>query len=532
MDARPVLRVVVADDHPPIRERLRFLLEAEADIAVVGVAKDGAEAMRVALDLDPDVVLVDNDMPVLSGLDVVRFLRQERPAMRVVLYTADADVCDDAIAAGAAACVAKGEPTDGLIATLRRAGLGGYAAGAPSRMADIDGRSAVSAADLRGAIADGALSVALQPLVELRTGRLSRLEALARWSHPSAGMVSPTRFIALAEANALITPLTLFVVERASRQLRDMRARRPTMRVNFNLSPLSLRDPDFEGALLGALARADCPPAAVSVEITETMLMHEPAAAARMLARFRELGMRVEVDDFGTGFSSLGQLIDLPLDAVKIDRRFVRTMTRDHKNEAIVRAIVALAHDLALETVAEGIEDRETFELLHAIGCDTAQGYYVGVPVAAAAIPAWIESWEHWIVTRTDERVRRASASDVGATEILVVDDEPPIVEVIRGVLEHEGFRVTTAANGAEALAELEHRLPALVLLDMQMPILDGQGLVREIRLREMNVPVVVMTAGSSAVRWARELSVDAYLSKPFEIDQLIDLASRYRLQH
>jgi CheY-like chemotaxis protein len=265
----------------------------------------------------------------------------------------------------------------------------------------------------------------------------------------------------------------------------------------------------------------------LTIEVTETMLMREPAAAADALARLRALGMRVEVDDFGTGFSSLGRLVDLPIDGLKIDRRFVGSMTRDHRSESIVRAIVALAHDLGLEVVAEGVEDRETWELLGALGCDTVQGFYVAVPMAAASLPGWLASWEASLGALHPARAPSPRGHG-SATEVLVVDDEPVIVEVIRGILEQQGFRVVTAANGAEALRELERQMPALVLLDMQMPILDGQGFVRAVRERRIEVPIVVMTAGSSAARWAKELPVNAYLSKPFGIDRLVEVTSRF----
>src|SRR6266545_4646401 len=505
------VRVVVADDHPSIRENLRYLVNAEDDLEVVGVAQNGTEALRIALDLRPDVLVLDSDMPDGGGLEVLRRLRGERTGTEVVMYTAESDVCEHALRAGARACVTKDEPAPTLLGAIRDAAAQGPRSEARESSAfspiDIAAGSfaAVEPSDLRDAVQAGDLAVALQPLVELRSRRLSRVEALCRWQHRSRGSIPPEYFIPLAEANGLITPLTLLVLHTAAAQLRDLRHMRSDLGLNLNLSLTTLLDATFHDQLVEALQRASCEPRAVSVEITESMLMREPNAAAEALARLRALGMRVEVDDFGTGYSSLGRLIDLPIDGVKIDRRFVRTMARDHKNEAIVRAIVALAHDLTLEVIAEGVEDRETWDLLGALGCDTVQGYYVGVPMPALTMPTWLASWE----------------AGLGAPP-------PAIVEVIRGVLEHEGFRVVTAANGAEALRELERRLPALVLLDMQMPILDGQAFVRAVRQRKLDVPIVVMTAGSSAARWARELPVEAYLSKPFEIDGLVEVASRY----
>lgn len=523
-------RVVIADDHALVRDYLRALLAAEADIEVIGVASDGAEALRVAVESRPDVLVLDNSMPVLGGLEVLRELREAGSNAAVVMYTAEPGVRASALRAGAHACVAKEDPPASLIAAIRDAAerqTGGVSTTAASvTVESVDAFTPVRPSELRGAIADKVLGVAMQPLVELRTRRLSGVEALCRWSHPVFGSIPPTRFIPVAELSGLITPLTLYVARTAAAQLGSLRAQKD-LRLNLNLSLASLLDPAFYDEFILALEEAAWAPRDLTIEVTETMLMREPAATADALGRLRALGMHVHVDDFGTGFSSLGRLIDLPIDGVKIDRRFVGTMTRERKSESIVRAIVALAHDLGLEVVAEGVEDRETWELLGAWGCDTVQGFYVAVPMPALSLPAWLASWEADLAASSAPSRDRSSA-----TEVLVVDDEPVIVEVIRGILEHEGFRVVTAANGAEALRELERRLPALVLLDMQMPIVDGQAFVRAVRDRKLNVPIVVMTAGSSAARWARELSVNAYLSKPFDIDRLVEVTSLYAARH
>ncbi|HEU5288354.1 MAG TPA: EAL domain-containing protein, partial [Candidatus Limnocylindria bacterium] len=241
--------------------------------------------------------------------------------------------------------------------------------------------------------------------------------------------------------------------------------------------------------------------------------------------RLREVGMRIEVDDFGTGYSSLGRLVDLPIDALKVDRRFVSAMTRDHRSEAIVRACIALAHDLGLEVVAEGVEDRETWELLRDLGCDTAQGYYIGAAMPLDDLGRWLGAWQRRVPAAVAKRER---GTPIAGRQVLVVDDEPAIVAMIRDVLEDAGFEVVTAANGVEALRAVERGEPAVVLLDMQMPILDGAGFARLLRERGMRVPIVVMTAGSSAERWARELPADAHLAKPFDIEGLLGVARRY----
>ncbi len=369
------IRIVVADDHPSIRENLRYLLNFEPDLEVIGAARDGREALQLTLDLRPDVLVVDQEMPLLTGLAVTQRLRRERPSVHVVVYTAEGAICERALQAGAHACVTKDAPPKVLLDAIREV-------------------NQLDKAELREAIAAGGLAVAFQPLVEVASGAVRRFEALCRWRHPTRGAIPPIRFITFAEERGLITLLTLFVVQAAATAAVAWRGARPTLSVGFNLSLVTLLDPTFPDELTRILGAVGCDPAALGIEITESTLLREPAAVALALGRLRALGMRVEIDDFGTGYSSLGRLIDLPVDALKIDRRFVGRMTRDKKSRTIVRTCINLAHDLGLEAVAEGVEDPETWELLGTLGCDTAQGYYIARPTPPADVAAWLSSWE------------------------------------------------------------------------------------------------------------------------------------------
>jgi len=390
--------------------------------------------------------------------------------------------------------------------------------------------------ELRGAIEHGGIEVRLQPLVTIRSGVVTRFEALARWQHPHLGPIPPTSFVPFAERAGLIGPLTVRVVREAVRGLAAWRERLPELRVAVNVSALTLEDSGLSEFLTRLLEDAGCAPSWLGIEITESMLMAEPELAHRTLVALRASGIRIDVDDFGTGYSSLGRLAELPLNAVKIDRQFVTPMTKDHRREAIVRAIIALGHDLGFEVVAEGVEDIETWEQLAALGCDTAQGYHIARPMPPEAVSDWLASWESGLAFMRRERIgerivryqRTAPPAADAMRPVLVVDDEPSILEVIRDILEHEGFRVLTAANGTEALNLVERTRPLVVLLDMTMPTLDGAGFTAEVRERGLRVPIVVMTAGPSAERWARELRADGFLSKPFEMAALIDVANRF----
>jgi EAL domain-containing protein (putative c-di-GMP-specific phosphodiesterase class I) len=383
--------------------------------------------------------------------------------------------------------------------------------------------------DFEQALARGDVGIALQPLVNIRNGEIVRLEALARWQHSVRGQVAPATFIPLAESCGQVTALAFQVLRQASGSLPEWRRLAPGLRVAVNISMPTMQDPLFAAGLAAFLARNRAAAEWFELEITESTFMHEPERALETVEAVRRLGFVVSIDDFGTGYSSLGYLAALPVNAVKIDRQFVIPMTTDHRREAIVRATIALGHDLGFEVVAEGVEDRETWELLGALGCDVAQGYHIARPMPATDVSDWLGSWDPATAAvgrRKIDPMRRHSVA-VGR-HVLVADDEPAIVEMIRDILEDYGFSVVTAANGSEALRLVEEAEPEVVLLDMNMPVLDGEGFIAAVRERGLRIPIVIMTAGSSAKRWASQLGADAYLSKPFELANLVDVTNRF----
>lgn len=383
--------------------------------------------------------------------------------------------------------------------------------------------------DFQEGLARGEVSVALQPLVSLRDGRVARFEALARWQHPVRGQIAPATFVPLAERSGEATALAFRVLGQVASYMTAWRRQIPELRVAVNVCVQTMQDPLFPDRLSAFLKQTGARGDWFEIEITESTFMHDPERALQAVEDVRKLGFMVSIDDYGTGYSSLGYLANLPVNAVKIDRQFVIPMTSDHRREAIVRATIALAHDLGFEVVAEGVEDRETFELLGALGCDLAQGYHLARPMPAADVAAWLDAWDPSVAARTPNVMPPARTAIMGTTRhrVLVADDEPAIVEMIRDILEEYGFRVVTAANGAEALRLVEEAEPEVVLLDMNMPVLDGEGFVAAVRERGLRIPIVIMTAGSSAKRWAVELGAEGYLSKPFELSNLIDVTKR-----
>ena len=245
-------------------------------------------------------------------------------------------------------------------------------------------------ADLRRAIAAGALAVHYQPKAAIASGRGCGVEALARWPHPDHGLIPPDRFIPLAEQTGLIVPLTAWVLGETLRQCRAWADGGLTVEVAVNLSLCNLRDPALYPTVADLLRRHGVAPARLRLELTESVIMADVEGTQATLARLAALGVRLSIDDFGTGYSSLASLSRLPVDELKIDRSFARRLATEATDQTIVASTIGLGHSLGLSVVAEGIEDAQTWALLHALGCDVGQGYYVARPLPADAAEAWL----------------------------------------------------------------------------------------------------------------------------------------------
>ncbi|WNV76330.1 bifunctional diguanylate cyclase/phosphodiesterase [Geodermatophilus sp. DSM 44513] len=246
--------------------------------------------------------------------------------------------------------------------------------------------------DLRDAIAAGTLTVHYQPKTDPASGRVSGAEALVRWEHPEHGAVSPEEFIPLAEQTGLVRPLTTLVLDTALAACARWRRQGHALGVAVNLSTRSLTDTGLPAQVAEALRRAGLPPAALTLEITETAVMADLARSVAVLQELHALGVRLSVDDFGTGQSSLAYLKLLPVHEMKIDRAFVLGLADDQGDAAIVRAALSLGRAMGLEVVAEGVEDAAALVLLAEWGCDLVQGYHVSRPLPPAAFEAWLRA--------------------------------------------------------------------------------------------------------------------------------------------
>ncbi|WP_404378377.1 EAL domain-containing protein [Caenispirillum salinarum] len=241
--------------------------------------------------------------------------------------------------------------------------------------------------DLRRAVERDELTLFYQPQISVATGRVIGVEALLRWQHPEQGMVSPARFIPVAEDSGLILPIGEWVMSEAMRQSRAwLDDGLPPITMAINISAVQFRQDGIIDRIKALIAEHQVDPTSIEMELTESMLMQDARQAIELLTDLSDLGIQLAIDDFGTGYSSLSYLKQFPVDKLKVDQSFVRHITTDANDAVIARATINLGHSLGLRVVAEGVEDLETYAYLRAENCDVAQGYYFGRPMPADQI--------------------------------------------------------------------------------------------------------------------------------------------------
>ena len=246
------------------------------------------------------------------------------------------------------------------------------------------------ARELEVAVKEGKLSVHYQPIWNIAKAQPTKVECLCRWDHPERGMVPPSDFIPIAEQKELIKDITLFVMDVAVKQLSEWQRQGVTIGVSINLSARNFLDLDLSDYLLDKLKQYGVEGKWITLEITESMTINNAEKAIAMMKLYAEQGIQLSIDDYGTGYASLGYIKKLPVNEIKIDRSFVHDLSTDSENRVIVKSTIELAHALKMRVVAEGIEDKDNMDVLAQLGCNDIQGYFICRPQEASAITQWL----------------------------------------------------------------------------------------------------------------------------------------------
>lgn len=244
--------------------------------------------------------------------------------------------------------------------------------------------------ELKPAIANDELVLYYQPKLNLSLNKVTHVEALVRWQHPDRGMIPPDTFIPIAEQMGQMNALTRWVINSALTQYLDWQAQGVDLAIAVNISAENLKDPDFCDYVLTTIANKKVPIEALTLEITEDAVVADPENAIKQLSVLKQHGLKLSIDDYGTGYSSLAQLKQLPVDELKIDKSFVQNLMINNDDQIIVASTLQLAHNLGLGVVAEGIENQATLSWLTERGCEMGQGFYLSKPIDAQALTLWL----------------------------------------------------------------------------------------------------------------------------------------------
>ncbi|MES2116137.1 MAG: EAL domain-containing protein [Pseudomonadota bacterium] len=370
--------------------------------------------------------------------------------------------------------------------------------------------------ELRAAVSGRQFEVYYQPRVDLVSGRIVSAEALIRWQHPQRGLVCPAEFIPLAEETTLILPIGAWVIDAVCEQQAAWRAQQvKIVPVAVNLSAIQFKKRQALDTIRDALARWALEPAYLEFELTESILMDDPATAAVSLLALKEIGGALALDDFGTGYSSLAYLKRFPFDIVKIDRAFVTDITRSREDAAIATAVITMAHSLNMRVVAEGVETEAQLRYLRRLRCDELQGYYFSPPVPAAAFERML---------RDERRLSLERESGGRADTVLLVDDEPHILAALKRVLRQDGYYILTAGSAQEGLELLALNAVQVVVTDQRMAGMSGTeflSIAKNLYPDTVRLILSGYTDLATVTESVNEGAVFKFLAKPWDDDEL-----------
>jgi EAL domain-containing protein (putative c-di-GMP-specific phosphodiesterase class I)/DNA-binding NarL/FixJ family response regulator len=392
-------RLLIFEDDPRVGNMIRMIAAASGfDAHVV------THAERFFAEVDswqPTHIALDLVMPDMDGVQVLGELGKRGCTAEIIITSGMGSRVLDAAGRSASehglrvvGVLAKPFSAAALRALLRARTPGDLSVPSAGRRSDgSPAPHAVTAEELRFALENGQLRVYYQPKISCAHGHLAGFEALVRWQQPQRGLIMPDQFVPFAETHALIDALTEEVLAQA---LVWFGTRFPDGRpgsgisLSINLSAASLLDGEMVERILGYCRRSAISPERLIFEVTETSAMANPIGALDMLTRMRVQGFELSIDDFGTGYSSMLQLVRMPFSEIKVDKSFVMSALESVESRAVVKSIIDLGRSLGLKSAAEGVEDASTLDLLRDMGCNFAQGYFIGRPMDSEAVDGWI----------------------------------------------------------------------------------------------------------------------------------------------
>jgi EAL domain-containing protein (putative c-di-GMP-specific phosphodiesterase class I) len=377
------MRLLIIDDEEDICDLIAEIGERRG--LEPRTTSSAENVQQILADFIPDIIMMDLMMPGIDGVELLRLLSEKAKNARLCLISgSDARVLNSARRLGSAHGL-------NVVAALEK----------PLSIETLNNffdqmtssYKSQSAADRAEAIASGQFLLYYQPVIELATRQVKGVEALARWQHPEHGILLPDKFLEQVTNDGLMQALTDFVIKTSIRQAAAWYQAGEKLTLAMNITASTLLDLSLPDKIADMAKQHNVPSELLILEVTETEAMRDVTRTMDVLLRLRLRNIGVSIDDFGTGHSSLRELQRMPFSEMKIDKSFVIDMARNKDCAVIVNSIIDLGHNLGLKVIAEGIEDQRVWEMLSEKGCDYAQGFYMGRPMAAAEFNSWLEAW-------------------------------------------------------------------------------------------------------------------------------------------
>jgi len=386
--------------------------------------------------------------------------------------------------------------------------------------------------NMEAALEEKQFKIYLQPKYDVQTNKIVGAEALVRWIHPEKGMISPGEFIPLFEQTGFISSLDYYVWEETCHLLAIWRdSGLPLIPISVNVSRANFELGDLEEKLVNLLERYQLLPEWLHLEITESAYTENPEKIINTVEALRKFGFKIEMDDFGSGYSSLNMLSELPIDVLKLDMRFMQHENKFENKKSILGFIVSLSKWLELDTVAEGVETKEQIDLLRNMGCDYVQGYYYARPMPT-------KEFESYLVNEklSQGKEERLFVCDLAADEqekrtVLVVEDLPETRKALQETLSPY-YNLIISDNGRDAYSYLQKNEAnvSIILMDLFMAVMDGFQVLELCKNRdaEESIPIIMSsTAGNKDELQAIQLGASHFLTKPYKKETLL-----YHIQH
>ncbi|MEA1080942.1 EAL domain-containing protein [Marinobacter qingdaonensis] len=374
--------------------------------------------------------------------------------------------------------------------------------------------------ELQEAIETSQIQVFYQPLIDARTGQTRSIEALVRWEHPTKGIMPPGDFVPLAEETGQIIELGAAVLKQACRDIVALHASGyKECSVSVNVSPTQLRKAGFADTVRDALVQSGLAPENLELEIVESAVLYDADQVISTLNDLKGLGVRIVIDDFGTGFSSLSYLKLFPADKIKIDRSFIKDVIRDRSDAAITQGVISMAHHLRLDVVAEGVETDAHAAFLRRHGCDLLQGFLFSRPMPFTQLKEFmVANQQHLRDTKTP------NAEEASGKTLLLLDDESNILRALVRVFRRDGYQILSTTSVQEAFSLLAANEVQVIISDQRMPEMSGTEFFSRVKAIYPNTVRIILSGYTdlkSVTEAINEGSIYKFLTKPWDDKQI-----------